>query len=209
MAGFEGQKGRSMGEFSPDYLSYLDGFVRRDLDEVPGRVVTQLRLLEPIVEGMEVNQLEHSLQTATRAERAGATLDIVVAALVHDVGKTISNENHPAIAAEIARPWLSEEACWVISVHQDFQGIHYFGLMGIDPMLRRRHASHPWYELAERFVDDWDNHAFDPDYATLPLEHFVPMVDEVFSRTARRPPWLTPCSATSSEPASPASARGS
>jgi predicted HD phosphohydrolase len=192
VTGFDGPKGRSMGEFSLEYLSYLDGFVRRDLDEVPARVLSQLRLLEPIVEGMEVNQLEHSLQTATRAERAGATLDIVVAALVHDVGKTISNENHPAIAAEIARPWLSEEACWVISVHQDFQGIHYFGLMGLDPMMRRRHAGHPWYELAEQFVDDWDNNAFDPDYDTSPLDHFAPMVDEVFSRKARRPQWLTP-----------------
>ncbi|HTX62609.1 MAG TPA: HD domain-containing protein [Acidimicrobiales bacterium] len=201
MTGFDGPKGRAMGEFSPEYLAYLDGFVRRDLDEVPGRVVTQLGLLEPIVEGMEVNQLEHSLQTATRAERAGATLDLVVAALVHDVGKTISNENHPAISAEMARPWLSEQACWVISVHQDFQGIHYFGLMGLDPMMRRRHAGHPWYELAEQFVDDWDNHAFDPDYDTLPLEHFVPMVDEVFGRKARRPPWLTPSCAAAPAPA--------
>lgn len=201
MTGFDGPKGRSMGEFTPEYLTYLDGFVRSDLDEVPKRIVAQLRLLEPIVEGMEVNQLEHSLQTATRAERAGATLDLVVAALVHDVGKTISNENHPAIAAEMARPWLSEEACWVISVHQDFQGIHYFGLMGLDPMMRRRHADHPWYELAERFVDDWDNHAFDPDYDTLRLEHFVPMVDEAFSRKARRPARLTPSPVVDDRPA--------
>jgi predicted HD phosphohydrolase len=195
MTGFEGPKGRSMGEFSTEYKTYLDDFVRRDLEEVPGRIVGQLRLLEPIVEGMEVSQLEHSLQTATRAERAGATLDMVVAALVHDVGKTISNENHPAIAAEMVRPWVSEEAYWVISVHQDFQGIHYFGLMGLDPMMRKRHADHPWYELAEQFVDDWDNHAFDPDYHTLPLEHFVPMVDEVFTRKARRPAWMTPSGA--------------
>lgn len=190
--GFDGPKGRWMSEFSVAYLRYLDGFVRRDLDEVPGRILGQLRLLEPIVEGMQVNQLEHSLQTATRADRAGATVDVVVAALVHDLGKTISNENHPAIAAEMVRPWLSEEAYWVIKVHQDFQGIHYFGLMGLDPMMRRRHATHPCYELAERFVDDWDDKAFDPDYDTLPLEHFVPMVEEVFNRKARRPQWLTP-----------------
>lgn len=192
--GFEGPKGRSMSAFSPEYLRYLDGFVRSDLEEVPQRIVNHVRLLEPIVEGMEVNQLEHSLQTATRADRAGATVDIVVAALVHDIGKSISNENHPAVAAEMVRPWLSEEACWVISVHQDFQGIHYFGLMGLDPMMRRRHSAHPWYELAERFVDDWDDKAFDPDYDALPLEHFVPMVQTVFARPPRRPSWLTPSS---------------
>lgn len=184
---FAGPKGRSMGEFSPEYLDYLQQFVVADLAEVPRRILGQLRLLEPIVEGMQVDQLQHSLQTATRADRAGASLDMVVGALVHDLGKTISNENHPAIAAEMVRPWVSEEVAWVIKVHQDFQGIHYFALMGLDPMMRRRHADNPWYELAEQFVDDWDNNAFDPDYDTLPLEHFVPMVEEVFTRPAKRP----------------------
>jgi len=189
---FAGPKGRAMSEFSPEYMAYLQDYVARDLTEVPGRILNQLRLLEPVVEGMEVNQLQHSLQTATRADRAGATVDIVVAGLVHDLGKTISNENHPAIAAEMVRPWLSDDAYWVIKVHQDFQGIHYFEYMGLDPMMRNRHRDHPCYELAERFVDEWDNNAFDPDYDTLPLEHFEPMVQEVFRRPARRPALLTP-----------------
>jgi len=186
---YTGPKGRAMSEFSTEYKEYLQEFVVRDLAEVPARIIHQLLLLEPIVEGMEVNQLEHSLQTASRAERDGATLDIVVAGLVHDLGKGISNENHPAIAAEMVRPWLSADAYWVIKVHQDFQGIHYFAFMGLDPMMRRRHQGHPCYELAERFVDQWDNNAFDPGYDTLPLEHFVPMVEEVFRRPARRPEW--------------------
>lgn len=191
-ASFAGPKGRAMSEFSPEYMGYLQGYITRDLDEVPARILHQLRLLEPVVEGMEVNQLQHSLQTATLADRAGATLDMVVAALTHDLGKTISNENHPAIAAEMVRPWLSEEAYWVIKVHQDFQGIHYFEYMGLDPMMRNRHRDHPCYDLAERFVDEWDNNAFDPDADTLPLEHFEPMVEEVFRRPARRPALLTP-----------------
>ncbi|HLI16603.1 MAG TPA: HD domain-containing protein [Acidimicrobiales bacterium] len=184
---FTGPKGRSMAEFSPEYMAYLDQFVAYDLTFVPDRILNQLRLLEPIREGLEVNQLEHCLQTATRAERDGAELDLVVAAVLHDVGKTISNSNHPAIAAEMMRPWISEECYWVVKVHQDFQGIHYFARMGLDPMMRRRHADHPYYELAERFVDEWDNKAFDPDYDTLPLEHFEPMIREVFSRPPRRP----------------------
>jgi len=188
-SGFGGPKGRAMSEFTPDYMAYLQQFVAADLREVPDRIIGQLLLLEPIVEGMQVNQLQHSLQTATLAERDGASLDIVVAALVHDLGKTISNENHPAIAAEMVRPWLSEDAYWVIKVHQDFQGIHYFAYMGLDPMMRRRHQDHPCYELAERFVDQWDNYAFDPDLDTLPLAHFRPMVDEVFRRPPRRPAW--------------------
>ena len=56
------------------------------------------------------------------AEQAGADPDMVVAGLCHDMGKIISNANHPAIAAEMIRPWVSEEAYWVVKVHQDFTG---------------------------------------------------------------------------------------
>jgi len=103
-----------------------------------------------------------------------------------DMGKVISNANHPAIAAEMIRPWVSDESYWVVKVHQDFEGMHYYDRMGLDPMMRRKHADHPYYELAERFADQWDQFAFDPDYPTLPLEHFEPMVREVFGRPPRR-----------------------
>ena len=81
---------------------------------------------------------------------------------------------------------MSNEAYWVVKVHQDFEGLHYYARMGLDPMMRRRHAGHPCYELAERFADEWDQHAFDPDYPTFPLEHFEPMVREVFGTPPRR-----------------------
>jgi predicted HD phosphohydrolase len=120
------------------------------------------------------------------AERANADLDMVVGALCHDMGKIISNSNHPAIAAEMIRPWVNDEAYWVVKVHQDFEGLHYYARVGLDPMMRRKHAGHAHYELAERFADEWDQNAFDPDYPTQPLEHFEPMVREVFTRAPRR-----------------------
>ena len=52
----------------------------------------------------------------------------------------------------------------------------------MDPDARRQYEGQPWYGLAERFADDWDQLSFDPDYPTEPLEHFEPMVREVFSR---------------------------
>ena len=73
---------------------------------------------------------------------------MIVASLCHDIGKTISNANHPAIAAEMIRPWVSPEAYWVVKVHQDFQGLHYYERMGLDPMMRLKHKGHPAYELA-------------------------------------------------------------
>jgi predicted HD phosphohydrolase len=183
---FTGPIGRSMGEFSEEYMTYVEGHLDEDLTHVPDRILGLLRSMEDLTQGFAVNQLVHCLQTATRAERDGADLDMVVASLCHDMGKTISNANHPAIAAEMIRPWVSEEAYWVVRYHQDFQGRHYYGRIGLDPEMRRKHLGHEHYGMAERFADDWDQTAFDPDYDTLPIEHFEPMVREVFSRPPKR-----------------------
>ena len=185
-ATFTGPIGPSMAEFSADYMTYIESHLDDDLDAVPDRMLALLRSMRGLVQGFQIDQLEHCLQTATRAERGGADIDMVVASLCHDMGKTISNANHPAIAAEMIRPWVSPDAYWVVKVHQDFQGLHYYARMGLDPMMRLKHQGHPAYELAARFADEWDQTAFDPDYDTLPLEHFEPMVREVFGRPPRR-----------------------
>jgi predicted HD phosphohydrolase len=185
-APFDGPKGRRMADFSDEYQAYLERFIVADLAKVADRMLALIRCTEHLEHGHEVTQLEHMLQTATRAERAGAEPDIVVAALFHDIGKAVSNSNHPAVGAEILRPWVSDEAYWIVKVHQDFQGIHYFGRMGLDPMMRDKHRGHPSYALAEQFVDEWDQEAFDPAYPTEPLEHFEDLVREVFGRTPRR-----------------------
>jgi predicted HD phosphohydrolase len=143
-------------------------------------VLGMLRSLSGITDGFAVDQLTHSLQTATLAERAGADDEMVVAALCHDVGKAISVPNHPRIAAEILRPYVSDDVHWVIQVHQDFQGRHYYAHLGADPNARDQHRGHPAYALAERFADEWDQQAFDPHYDTLPLEHFEERVRAVF-----------------------------
>lgn len=183
---YTGEVGRSMAEFSADYMTYIEGHLDEDLTKVPDRILSMLRALEGYVQGFAINQLEHSLQTATMAERAGADPDIVVTALCHDIGKIVSNANHPAVSAEIIRPWVSEKAYWIVKHHQDFQGRHYYGRIGLDPEMRRKHVGHEFYEAAEEFVDEWDQAAFDPDYDTLPLEHFEPLVREIFSAPPRR-----------------------
>ena len=133
-------------------------------------------------DGFEINQLQHCLQTATRAERGGASEEMIVAALCHDIGKAISIVNHPAIAAEILKPYVSRETYEVIRAHQDFQGKHYYALMGMDAEARRKHESKPWYALAAKFADEWDQNSFDPNYDTLPLAHFEPVLERVFSK---------------------------
>jgi len=184
--GFDGPIGASMAEFSSEYMTYIEAYLDADLLLVADRVLALLRSMGELHQGFAVSQLDHCLQTATRAERDGADDDMIVAALCHDIGKTFSNMNHPAIAAEMLRPWVSDEAYWVVKYHQDFQGRHYYGRIGLDPEMRRRHLGHAYYESAERFADAWDQTAFDSDYPTEPLEHFEPLVRTVFARPPRR-----------------------
>ncbi len=151
-------------------------------------VLSLLRSLEVIEDGFATNQLVHCLQTATYAEKAGATEEVIVASLCHDIGKAISVPNHPAIAAAILQPYVSADTHFMISVHQDFQGKHYYHHFGMNPDARDKYADHPAYALAAQFADEWDQKAFDPNGETFPLEHFEPMVRRVFAK----PKFITP-----------------
>jgi predicted HD phosphohydrolase len=145
-------------------------------DRVAESVLALLRSLAAITDGFAVDQLTHSLQTATRAERAGADDEIVFASLLHDIGKAVSVPNHPEIAAAIVKPYVRSDVYNMIRAHQDFQGRHYYAHFGGDPNARDQYEGEPWFDLAAQFADDWDQVAFDPDYDTLPLEHFEPLV---------------------------------
>ena len=73
---------------------------------VADRVLGMLRSLSEITDGFAVDQLTHSLQAATLAERGGADEEMVFAALLHDVGKAVSVPNHPR-----SRPRSSSPTC--------------------------------------------------------------------------------------------------
>jgi len=149
---------------------------------VAGRVLAMLEGLAEITDGFAVDQLLHSLQTATRAEQGGADDEMVVAALCHDIGKYVSVPNHPRIAAEILRPYVRDEVYHVVRTHQDFQGRHYYHHFGGDPDARAQYRDEAWFALGERFADEWDQTSFDPGYPTKPLSHFAPLVTAVFAR---------------------------
>src|SRR4051812_22996293 len=155
------------------------------LPDVAEHVLVLLRNLDGMVLGFAVDQLTHCLQTATLAERAGADEEVVVASLCHDIGKSVSVPNHAAIAAEILKPYVRPAVYDMIRVHQDFQGRHYYAHFGGDPDAREQHRAEldaETFALTERFADDWDQIAFDPDGETLPLEHFEPLVRKVFAQ---------------------------
>src|SRR6058998_375277 len=100
--------------------------IQHTQSQVADNVIAQMRQLRSDHGGFPVDRLEHSLQTATRAERAGRDDDYVLCALLHDIGDTLSPFNHPAVAAAIVQPFVSRENHWIIEHHGIFQGYYFW-----------------------------------------------------------------------------------
>lgn len=149
---------------------------------LPDRVLQLLRDLDRPDTCYRVTRYEHSLQTATRALRDGADEELVVCALLHDVGDLIAPDNHGALAAAILEPYVSERYAWIVRHHGLFQGYYYLHHWGGDRDARERLRSHRWFEEAAAFCERWDQVSFDPEYASEPLESFEPLVRRVFLR---------------------------
>ena len=162
---------------------YLHGLEAQYIARTPDRIIESLRRLGGGLEGYQVSRYEHSLQSATRAEADGADIEMIVAALVHDIGDELAPENHSQLAAAIIRPYVRAEVTWVVNMHGIFQQLYYGHHLGIDPNARDAYRDHPWFDSCATFCERWDQASFDPTYPTKPLEHFEPMLREVFSRT--------------------------
>ena len=153
--------------------------------KLPDRVLAHLRLLDGDYGGFKVDRLTHSLQTATRAQRAGEDEEYVVCALLHDIGDTLGSFNHSDIAAAVLKPFVSEENHWMVDKHAIFQGYYFFHHVGLDRDLREQFRGHPWFERTARFCAEYDAPAFDPNAETMPLATFEPMVRRVFAAPKR------------------------
>ena len=84
-----------------------------ELKQTEDEFVTALpeRILDALVDnslaGYQISRLEHSLQSATRAERDGA--DINLGVLIHDLGDNLAPLNHSQLAAAIIRPCANQD----------------------------------------------------------------------------------------------------
>ena len=150
--------------------------------ELPQRVLAHLELLKEGYGGYKIDRYQHSLQTATRAQREGADEETIVAALLHDIGDTIAPLAHGPMAAAILSPYVSPETAWLLDKHPLFQGYHYFHHYGMDRNLREKYRGHPAFERTCHFCDAWDQASFDPNYDTAPIEAFMPMLHRLFEK---------------------------
>jgi predicted HD phosphohydrolase len=146
---------------------------------VADRVIGLLCELGEDYGGFPINRLEHSLQTATRAEKDGKDDEYVFCALIHDIGDTLSPFNHPSIAAGIVKPFVSEANHFMVEHHGDFQGYYFFHHLGMDKDAREKFRDSEFFDHTEEFCAKYDQTAFDADYVSNPLEHYEPLIRQI------------------------------
>lgn len=170
-----------MDEGTCEDYQLLDRRFRAHAGGLADEVLAMLKRLggDPI--GYRVDRLQHSLQTASRAQRDGADEETVVAALLHDIGDTLGVYNHPDIAAAIVKPFVSEANHWMVEKHGIFQGYYFFHHLGLDRNVRDQFRGHPHFEHCAQFCHLFDQPAFDKDYKSMPLSEFEPMLRRVMA----------------------------
>ena len=164
-----------------DYL-FLDRHEKNFASKTADRILKFMSGLTETLEGYQISRLEHSLQSATRAHKNGESEEMVVAALLHDIGDELAPMNHSEYAAAILKPYVSERTHWIVEKHGEFQMFYYAHHLGGDKNKRDKYKGHKFYQATIDFCEKYDQNSFDPNYKSLPLDFFKPMVKKIFSR---------------------------
>ena len=107
-----------------DYL-LLEKHEKKFIEEAPSRILKYMSSLTSTLEGYQVSRLEHSLQSATRALQDKAENEMIVAALIHDIGDELAFHNHAEFAAAVLKPYVSKKTHWIVGKHGIIQ-LYYF-----------------------------------------------------------------------------------
>ena len=164
-----------------DYL-FLDKHEKDFASKTADRILKFMSGLTETLEGYQISRLEHSLQSATRAHRNGENEEMVVACLLHDIGDELAPMNHSEYAAAILKPYVSERTHWIIEKHGEFQMYYYAHHLGADRFKREKYKDHKYYQDTINFCEKYDQCSFDPNYKSMALSDFEPLVRKIFSR---------------------------
>ena len=164
-----------------DYL-LLEKHEKKHIEGTADRLIKFMSGLSNTLEGYQITRLEHSLQTATRALNDKAGDEMVVASLLHDIGDELAPLNHSEYAAAVLKPYVSEKTHWVVEKHGEFQMYYYANHLGGNRNQRDKYKGHKYYQDTVNFCENWDQKSFDPNFKSLPLKDFEPLVRKIFSR---------------------------
>ena len=171
-----------MEDGTPEEYEFLDHMEDEYKAALPERILESLLKLEHSLSGYRISRLEHCLQGATRAHRAGESEEMIVAILLHDIGDELATYSHSEMAAAILRPFVSEKLYWIVKHHGVFQMYYYAHHCGGDRNCRDMYRDHAWYKDAVDFCHNYDQNCFDPEYDSEPLEFFEPILRRVMSQ---------------------------
>ena len=149
-----------------DYL-LLDKHEQKFVKGTADRILNFMSTLTETLEGYQVSRLEHSLQTATRALKDGASDEMIVAALLHDIGDELAPLNHSEYAAAVLKPYVSEKTHWIVEKHGIFQMYYYAHHLGGNKNARDKYKDHKYFNDTVKFCEKWDQKSFDPSYLSL------------------------------------------
>ena len=164
-----------------DYL-LLEKHEKKFIEGTGQRILKFMSSLNHTLEGYQVSRLEHSLQTATRALNEKSSDEMIVAALLHDIGDELAFHNHAEFAAAVLKPYVSEKTHWIVEKHEIFQLYYYAHHLGGNKNEREKFKGHKYYKDTIEFCENWDQKSFDPNFKSLSLKDFEPYVKKVFSR---------------------------
>lgn len=98
-------------------------------DKVQAKILAALRAVENLpYDGEAVDQLQHAVQCAALARNSGHDSEVVVAALLHDIGRSpvalrdlraagVTGHEHGALAGAWLRPLTGERVAWLAEQH--------------------------------------------------------------------------------------------
>ena len=163
-----------------------------------------------LVYGEGVTELQHALQSASLAEGDDAPNNLIVAALLHDVGhllhglpEDVAEQGIDGRHERIGEKWLARhfgpEVTQPVRLHVDAKRhqctVHPEYLEQLSPASAKSFElqggnmnaeelaafeENPFFELALQ-LRQWDDQAKDPDLQTPPLEHFFPAIENALS----------------------------
>ena len=164
-----------------DYL-FLDKHEKDFAGKTAERILKFMSNLTETLEGYQITRLEHSLQAATRAYKNGEDEEMVVATLLHDIGDDLAPMNHSQYAASILRPYVSEKTYWIILHHGLFQTYYSAHHLDGDRNARDKFKDHKYYKATIDFCENYDQCSFDPNFKSMSLKDFEPLVKKIFAR---------------------------